>query len=543
MSNSLEKRVLTDAEINGIISFIKPRAGIPPETAASIAKKERESFYAQLKGLEVVLSTIPELTELIQAAYEKSAIQAGESVGILMAQNIGEKQTQTTLNTFHKAGVVEKAVTSGVKRFEELLSVSKNPRNPSCYVRFKHSNESIQSLRDALGHSMVELSFAKIATNSVISCDKKPEPWYEPFKLLYNSEFEKYTDCITFHLNMDLLFEYKLTMKEIAEFITNEYVDTACVFSPPTFGQIDVFIDTSSIELPENRLLFINSSNVREIYLEEVAKPTIEKMNLCGIPGIMNIFFSEDAMSGDKAEARPWMIETDGTNLAAVMAHPLVDMTQTYSNSVWDIYKILGIEAARQYLIEEFDGSMSDCNAKLLSDRMTYEGTLSSISRYTMRGDDSSVLGKSSFEETLDNLSKAAVHGEIDNTSGVSASIMCGKRARIGTGMCELHVDVNALLKSGGNGVGWDVFKKVSRSDSLRESLFAPRTVEDEDDDVEDEDGEDDDNEDEDDEDEDDEKEEVEEDVDDDDVDDVEVDDVEVDDDVDVDDYVDEYEI
>ena len=55
-------------------------------------------------------------------------IQAGESVGVICAQSIGEKQTQTTLNTFHKAGQSEKTMTTGVPRFQELLNATKNPK-------------------------------------------------------------------------------------------------------------------------------------------------------------------------------------------------------------------------------------------------------------------------------------------------------------------------------------------------------------------------------------------------------------------------------
>ena len=39
----------------------------------------------------------------------------GEAVGITMAMSIGERQTQMTLNTFHKAGLTS-ATVQGVPR-------------------------------------------------------------------------------------------------------------------------------------------------------------------------------------------------------------------------------------------------------------------------------------------------------------------------------------------------------------------------------------------------------------------------------------------
>ena len=50
---------------------------------------------------------------------------------------------------------------------------------------------------------------------------------------------------------MAKLFEFKLTFQYIADRIHKEFDDLCCVFSPPQFGQFDIFVDTSNIELPE----------------------------------------------------------------------------------------------------------------------------------------------------------------------------------------------------------------------------------------------------------------------------------------------------
>jgi DNA-directed RNA polymerase beta' subunit len=62
-----------------------------------------------------------------------------------------------------------------------------------------------------------------------------------------------------------------------------------------------------------------------------------------------------------------------------------------------------------------------------------------------MRTEESGPFGKASFEETLDNFLKAGVFGQEEQTRGVSASIICGKIAPIGTGMCDLAIDVAKL--------------------------------------------------------------------------------------------------
>jgi DNA-directed RNA polymerase beta' subunit len=431
------KRSLTEAEIEDILSFVKPSKSIPRKTAESVVEITKNNFRPQLQAVEIYPELIPQLAAEMSQIYGRSIIQAGENVGVLMAQSIGEKQTQSKLNTFHKAGSTAK--TSGADRFSELLTVTKNQKNTSCFAYFRDHNGTIAELREAIGHSIVGLTLSTISTEIIVSCNKEDEPWYPAFKVLHDSDFAVYNDCITFKLDMDMLYEYKLTMQEIAERITDEYADIACVFSPSNIGQLDIFVDMVNIKLPENRVGFIDSHNAHEIYLDEVVKPHIDSMTVCGIEGITDLFYVEDEKTGT------WMVETEGSNLEELLIHPLVDIERTHSNNIWEMYHIFGIEAVRKYLISEYADSMSSCNAKLLAERMTYDGNISSISRYTMRNDRSGPIGKASFEETMDNFCKAARHGEIESTSGVSASIICGKRAKMGTGLCDLVVDVEML--------------------------------------------------------------------------------------------------
>jgi len=47
------------------------------------------------------------------------------------------------------------------------------------------------------------------------------------------------------------------------------------------------------------------------------------------------------------------VIETDGVNLAEVLAVPHVDHTRTYSNDILEVKSILGVEAARRTMLNE----------------------------------------------------------------------------------------------------------------------------------------------------------------------------------------------
>ena len=341
-------------------------------------------------------------------------------------------------DTFHTAGSGNKTVTMGVPRVEELLNATKDQKCSNIIVYMKNKHESIEEVRNTIGYELVEITFSKISKSYEIIMNKKPELWYESFKILYNDDFTKYTDCISLKIKMDVLYEYKLDMRMIASIVSKEYTDMTCVFSPDSIGQLDIFIDTSNIDLPENRLIFINSDNAKEIYIEEVVQPILYKIIICGVPGIENVYFKNDINS----------LETEGSNFKKVLGLSFIDNTKTISNNVWDIYNTLGIEATRQFLIEEFmsilDG-INKCHIQLLVEKMTYGGTIASVSRYTMRNEDSGPFSRASFEETMDNFLKAGLYSQEETTRGVSSSIICGKRAQIGTGVCELIINVDAL--------------------------------------------------------------------------------------------------
>lgn len=92
-------RFLTSEEIDNILDFIRPQPGIPPESAMSIVHNMKARFKAQLVTQEVYPAIIPALKAQIEQNYRQSLMQPGESVGILCAQSIGEKNTQLTLNS------------------------------------------------------------------------------------------------------------------------------------------------------------------------------------------------------------------------------------------------------------------------------------------------------------------------------------------------------------------------------------------------------------------------------------------------------------
>jgi len=147
-----------------------------------------------------------------------------------------------------------------------------------------------------------------------------------------------------------------------------------------------------------------------------------------------------------------YVLDTDGTNFLAVMNHPYVDGTKLVSSHVHDIYENLGIEATRSTLIQEittlFEEAGVNCrHLGLLCDVMTRQGRLMSVDRYGINKMDIGPIAKASFEETEKILLRAALFGEVDPVTGISANIMMGQPIRGGTGFFEILFDEGAFVR------------------------------------------------------------------------------------------------
>jgi len=178
-----------------------------------------------------------------------------------------------------------------------------------------------------------------------------------------------------------------------------------------------------------------------------------------GVPGIKGVTFRQDkdTMEYSKEEGvyKPvtqYVLDTDGTNFLAVMNHPYVDGTKLTSSHVHDIYDNLGIEATRSTLIQElttlFEEAGVNCrHLGLLCDVMTRQGRLMSVDRYGINKMDIGPIAKASFEETEKILLRAALFGEVDPVTGISANIMMGQPIRGGTGFFHILFDEGAFMR------------------------------------------------------------------------------------------------
>ena len=407
------KRQLTEHEREEIVESVLITYHTIQRLPICMKNKFIEEFKAklnsELKTIMIYPNGIPKLREKILQKYRM--VPAAKSVGIICGQSIGEMQTQTTLNTFHSAGIANRTVVQGVPRFLEIIDTNRSETQgtPTATIFFKQpAPRTIDEARQRVNHTLIGFTFEQLLERYWVDTDQKLEEWYTS-----PNRPTKYRLCYLMKLNT--LFRYKITLKQITEALSN-IPGLNLIYSPLFEGRIDAWVNTDDIS-----------------QLEEHYHPTINQTKICGIERIQNIFFMKHQTE--------WYIETDGSNLEEIMNVDYVDSFRSYSNDIWEIYNLFGIEAIRSYIVEELTNLMPTIHPShinLLTDRMTVSGRLKSISRYTRKHENSSVLSKATFEETLSGFLRSALMNEQDTINGSSASIICGKVPRVGTGLNDL---------------------------------------------------------------------------------------------------------
>jgi len=444
------------------------------------------AFYYNMSPKELLMvkrfnrKALIVLMEEIILSYKQSIVAPGEMVGIIAAQSIGEPTTQMTLNTFHFAGVASKSnVTRGVPRIEEILSLSENPKNPSCTIHLHPIEELDQTNAQRIIHRIEHTKLREVVDSVSICFDPDDHAtliesdilWMEQFNAFENAlegclqEEQSVTDqekskwIIRIELNMEEMLDRNLTMDDIHFAIKNAYTDeVTCVFS-------DYNHDNLVFRLRLNNVLKKKPTKTKnpldqqdEIYmLKNFQDQLLDNLVLRGVKGldkliprkITDTLILED---GAYTKKETWVLDTVGTNLLDLLALDFIDNKRTYTNDIQEIYRVLGIEAARQSIFNEisevieFDNTYINYHhLTVLCDRMTCSDKMISMFRHGINNDDIGPIAKASFEETPEMFLKAARHGELDPMRGVSANVMCGQEGYFGTNAFSCLLDTDAL--------------------------------------------------------------------------------------------------
>ena len=422
------------------------------------------------------------LLNTVTINYQRAIVAPGEMVGMIAGQSIGEVSTQMTLNTFHFAGVASKSnVTRGVPRIEEILSLSSEPKNPSLTIYLKDEDatqkDKAQSIMYMLEHTRmeeivktIEICFDPDDSNTRIVEDQDTIDQFKVFEQMIadsndgacdTSDKEQSKWILRMEMDPEIMLEKNITMDDVNFTLNYCFEDqVSCVYSDYNADKLVFRIRMNKIVEKSKKPKVNPLDQSDQIYmLKNFQDQLMQNVVLRGIKGIDKVICRKVKdnvveRNGVYTKQDIWVLDTVGTNLLEILGLDYIDDTKTFSNDIVEIYEVLGIEAARQTILNElveviaFDGTYINYhNYSVLVDRMTYTSKMISIFRHGINNDNIGPIAKASFEETPEMFLKAARHAELDTLRGISANIMCGQEGLYGTSSFQVYLDIEQMQK------------------------------------------------------------------------------------------------
>jgi len=336
----------------------------------------------------------------VQGSHLDEPISSGEAIGIITAQSFGEPSTQMALNVFHFAGVQEMQITLGLPRLIEIFDARKQPSTPAMEI-FLTKEYNDEKNAKTIAEKIKEIKFKEILSEASINfSDKKIE-------FVVNTNAVKHT-----HMSLDTIVAklkdkgYKVSTKGNTVIVGAEDMD------------------------------------FKEIYkLKEKLKGSI----ISGVKNIKQVLIVKRGQN--------YVILTAGSNLQEIMEVKGVNKEKTSTNDIYEIQNVLGVEAARQVIINEIDRVLNSQgldidkrHLKLVSDAMSVDGEIRGMTRMGIISKKSSILARASFETPIKHFVDSTIKGRKDELLSVIENIILNQPVPVGTGLPGLMVKITGPL-------------------------------------------------------------------------------------------------
>ncbi len=350
---------------------------------------------SRLEGVDIPDKLLEKMIDLTIERFETHVVDPNESVGIIAAQSIGEPGTQMTMRTFHYAGVAEMNVTLGLPRLIEIVDARRVPSTPIMEIHLEDAaQDDLEKVRE-------------IASN------------------IERTDLIDIADVDTDINTMEVIV--KLDRKKMErKNITPEEV----------LRKLNKAKGVKGLAEMRDANIVIRCDEPSYKKLQRISEDT----KLCPIKGVEGIQRAVIRRVGGH-----FVIYTEGSNLEKVLEIAHVDKKRTSTNSILEIYEALGVEAARNAIINEASRTLEEQgltvdirHIMLVSDLMTSDGDVKAIGRHGISGRKSSVLARAAFEITSTHLLRAGITGEVDTLEGVVENIIVGQPVTVGTGAVNL---------------------------------------------------------------------------------------------------------
>lgn len=407
------------------------------------------------------------LIDTIKRKILDAIVNPGEMVGIISAQSIGEPMTQMTLNTFHFSGLGSKSVltTAGVPRIKEITQFSKDIKTPSMTIYLKPEYRKNKNIALEL-KNQVEYTEIKDLVNKadIMYISDKAKGVYpeeeEEFKLFQEIIEQTGTKCpdpdnlsnwvLWIEFDRESMLRKNIFIDDIHEKIIQNFnldSDISCVISNMNSEHITL------------RVRMLTGRNDGENYVNMFKQfgDEILSLQLRGINGIKKIGISSQKKKvylpdGSMKLIDEWVLNSDGSNLIAILSNDFVDIERTTTNDLNEIYRLFGIEGVRQAIIREMEETIKGTKEinkrhyEILADFMTYRGSVMNIQRNGFgKSPYMGPIGRATFEVMDRVLVTAGIFAEKDDMEGTSSRVITAQPVKAGTNYFDVYMNTDLL--------------------------------------------------------------------------------------------------
>ncbi|ORY11690.1 DNA-directed RNA polymerase III subunit RPC1 [Clohesyomyces aquaticus] len=395
-----------------------------------ISAKNAEKFSPLADGIAKISEpALKTFITLCMTKYWRSKVEPGSAVGAVGAQSIGEPGTQMTLKTFHFAGVAGMSITQGVPRIKEIINASSNISTPVILCELSN-NINDQAAR------MVKGRIEKTYLRDIISYVEDvwhPEGAYVQMRIDWDTVNKLFID---------------IKPEEIAQAINQHKALKWGKHKP----WVKMMGNVMRVSVPDpsntNKRASAKTQKNQKGYFERVhqVKQLLPDVIVKGYLDCQRAIIKKNTTPNKDGHYEIQLL-VEGYGLKNCMTTPGIEPYRTSSNSVMEVFTVLGVEAARSTIIAEIGSVMGQMDIdprhmQLLADVMTFKGDVLGITRFGMTKMRDSVLQNASFEKTPDHLFEAAAKGKKDDVTGVSECIIMGQVMGVGTGAVGVYRDL-----------------------------------------------------------------------------------------------------
>ncbi|MEA2046175.1 MAG: DNA-directed RNA polymerase subunit A'' [Euryarchaeota archaeon] len=359
----------------------------------SLPQNMKDALHDDLAEVEVTDEEFEAIARQVVEDFDRSQVVPCEAVGVVAAQSIGEPGTQMTMRTFHYAGVAEINVTLGLPRLIEIVDARKIPSTPTMTVRLDGEYARDRDLARDVAWSIESINILHLGSIATDLAEMN----------------------VLIELSEEVMAQRKISVEEVAERLSE--------VTKLVVGRQDYTLTLTPKE-PSYRDL-----------LQLVEK--IKNISLKGVEGIKRVVIRKE---GDE-----YVLYTEGSVLKEVIEFEGVDPTRTKTNNITEIAEVLGVEAARNSIINEANDTLREQgltvdvrHIMLVADMMTCDGEIKQIGRHGISGEKVSVLARAAFEVTVNHILDAAIRGDVDYLKGVTENVIVGQPIKLGTGHVQL---------------------------------------------------------------------------------------------------------